>query len=691
MIIFIRYGMNPASWGNQEAKTSERILFMNLQPLYDIKERLEHAAIAGTGLLLEDFRLKRAVENLAPLSAAIPVFAKISANVEQLLNAPEEKQSGMLLDALALVDAVAYTQGVTNLDGELQELPAHNGYYCEVSYGQLRPLLEALCTTGGGRMALVEETWNNHPEYFKDYRVLPALIEDLGDKYKELADLNEKILKEFGAEVIPALKTGFQPAGKSDMVRRVRILDKIAGAKENDFYLEQLPKSKKEIRESLIFALRHDEKNIEKLLELCHTEKGFAKEKALQALACLDNPKVWDYFTSLEEKNRKKNETSTSFCRSIAPSLIGSRSQKAGEFVNRLVLQEIEPFLKDPAKTIGAEQNACLQSLFLAVIGKPGNTVAESYLAAAAFCKQKGFTNRPSSHYYWHFGNYLGIDFGNYQVLPTARWLADTLRYSIEKYFDFTLVELAAKLYETYGEDYLAPALVGKLLTEDAGTCFEWAKEQYNKKKILGQKTCKKIGEQFEIAFSHLYWDENKSVYQFKLHNMQPVPAFTEEKVFGEGCVPLYQPLDPRWYELFTENTAFFSILIQLLQNYSGRDLSLEKIGPCLYRHSLSEKAYYDTCLEILIRLGWKDWKGYLCKKANKTGVLNSHYIVRFLKKVPMTNLERAEELKEVDVLAWSHKVRTEPNDWFGENLTNLIRWLEANPDADMPDNIYYR
>ena len=34
----------------------------NLQPLYEIKERLEHAAIAGTGLLAEDFRLTRGVE-----------------------------------------------------------------------------------------------------------------------------------------------------------------------------------------------------------------------------------------------------------------------------------------------------------------------------------------------------------------------------------------------------------------------------------------------------------------------------------------------------------------------------------------------------------------------------------------------------------------------------------------------------
>ena len=41
---------------------------MNLQPLFDVKTRLEQAAIAGTGLLAEDFRLQRAAEALKPLA-----------------------------------------------------------------------------------------------------------------------------------------------------------------------------------------------------------------------------------------------------------------------------------------------------------------------------------------------------------------------------------------------------------------------------------------------------------------------------------------------------------------------------------------------------------------------------------------------------------------------------------------------
>ena len=162
---------------------------MNLQPLYDVKERLEQAAIAGTGLLGEDFRLQRAAEALKPLAAASPVFAKLDGGLQALLSAPAAERGGLLLDLLALTNAVVYTQGKTGIEGELVPLPAGSGQYRELSYGQLHPLLEALTTTGGGRMDVVQSAWENHPEFFTDFRVLPAVVNGLGDSYVELAEL----------------------------------------------------------------------------------------------------------------------------------------------------------------------------------------------------------------------------------------------------------------------------------------------------------------------------------------------------------------------------------------------------------------------------------------------------------------------------------------------------------------------
>ena len=56
---------------------------MDMNPIYELRGRLRAAAIAGTGLLSEDFRLKRAAEAMKPLEASSPVFAKIG----QLMNA----------------------------------------------------------------------------------------------------------------------------------------------------------------------------------------------------------------------------------------------------------------------------------------------------------------------------------------------------------------------------------------------------------------------------------------------------------------------------------------------------------------------------------------------------------------------------------------------------------------------------
>ena len=200
---------------------------MNLQPLYDVKERLEQAAIAGTGLLGEDFRLQRAAEGLKPLAAASPVFGKIDTGLTGLLAAPAEERSGLLLDVLALADAVVYTQGKTGMDGELEPLPAGAGQVQQLSYGQLNPLLTALTTTGGGRMEVVQSAWEDHPEMFTDFRVLPAVVEGLGDSYGELAELNAKILKQMGPAPLPLLKEGFDPAGNKSMARRVEVVSAI--------------------------------------------------------------------------------------------------------------------------------------------------------------------------------------------------------------------------------------------------------------------------------------------------------------------------------------------------------------------------------------------------------------------------------------------------------------------------------
>lgn len=270
----------------------------SLQPLFDVKERLEYAAVAGTGLLGEDFRLQRAAENLKPLAAASPVFGKISAGLAKLMAAPAEERSGLLLDVLALVDAVAYTQGTFGMEGELTDLPTAGGTYQQISYGQLQPLLAALTTTGSGRMEMIQTTWDAHPEYFTDFRVLPALVAGLGDSYGEISDLNANILKKLGAAALPLLKDGFDPAGKRDMARRVEVIAAIGGPEATPWLREILPEAKKDVRTAALAALGGDQANDGMLLELAKTERGKNRDAVLESLAKLDGEEVRKFWST---------------------------------------------------------------------------------------------------------------------------------------------------------------------------------------------------------------------------------------------------------------------------------------------------------------------------------------------------------------------------------------------------------
>lgn len=269
---------------------------MNLTPFYEVKERLEHAAIAGSGLIPEDFRLKRAIDGLSPLAAASPVFAKIKTGADALLTAPAEERGEKLLDVLGLVDAVAYTQGTSGIQGELSPLPQSSGSYVPASYRQLQPLITTLTGTGGGRMAVIEDAWGNHPEYFSDFRVLPHVVTALGSNYSELADLAKNILAAQGADVIPLLKKDFVPDGKKAMVRRVKLIAKLTGAAENEWFRAALPDSKKAVREMLIAALSLSQDNTQLLLDLCRSERGNLKNAAFRSLACMNAPEARDFW-----------------------------------------------------------------------------------------------------------------------------------------------------------------------------------------------------------------------------------------------------------------------------------------------------------------------------------------------------------------------------------------------------------
>ncbi len=82
---------------------------MNTTPFYELHDRLYDRASAGCASIAEDFRLKRAVENMAPLAEANKTFARLGNMCAKLFTEPEPAL--LLADYIALAGALAVVQG----------------------------------------------------------------------------------------------------------------------------------------------------------------------------------------------------------------------------------------------------------------------------------------------------------------------------------------------------------------------------------------------------------------------------------------------------------------------------------------------------------------------------------------------------------------------------------------------------
>ncbi len=640
---------------------------MNLQPLYDVKERLEQAAIAGTGLLGEDFRLQRAAERLKPLAGASPVFGKIDAGLGRLLAAPAAARSGLLLDLLALVNAVAYTQGAVGLVGELTPLSVGNGDYQELAYSQLNPLLTALTATGGGRMETIQSAWENHPEFFTDFRVLPALVAGLGDSYGEIADQNAKILKGAGSAVLPLLKEGFDPAGKKEMARRVQVMEETAGAAENAWYLEQLPQAKKPVRQALILALRHDAANAQTLIGLCQTEKKECRQAAQFALARMETDEPRMYWETLAQKDMG----------GAVEAMRLSSARTAAELTAGWFLQTMEQVKKDATTPLNDEIFGLLSRLRTAMECKTGPEVCTAFRAAASLgtaldrdytYEENGKTKTGPMRFYCRGAT---TDPDSQRYFSAA--MPFTLMRSIQFTRDGSLCALAEELAKTYGGGWIAPALCASLLTEDSETAGQRAKELLRPKfKLFGRKDADTRGILQDVLWG-LCWHDGHYVYMVYAHD----PANSVKAFFDREENPiLTRELDPVWFELLMETGGLDTALMSLLRPMDHP--VMDKVGKYLYLRATHGKnsGGFIQYVRALTQCGWKDWDGFFVKYAQAQGEVSYYSIQTMLNELPVSGKEKAAQLRAVCDLIRAKRIRVQHGRWPDAMIQDIIsKW----------------
>lgn len=605
---------------------------MNFEPLYELKNRLENVAVVGINLAKDDFRLKRAVEQLKEYSTAAKVFKQIYDMGNSLISSDDEDKCDLFLDLLALLDAVLCTQATTYSGDKPQEIKSitkTKDYYKELHYSELSPLIYAFSENGGGRLFTIQDAVDNKAEIFDDFRLKSYMIKGLSDKYSEIVNLATKQLKKQRKEIIPLLKDGFSPRGGKEMLSRLDIISHIAKEDENDFYKYCIENGSKEIKEYAIGYLSYDQSNIDYILDLTKTEKGKLKNKAFEALSYMnDNRAAEEWGKFLKKKPLDNIEY-----------LRGTDQQWAidylDEFIENYVTETKNKTLKTAEEKRTVEYDILKISPFILK-----NRNEKSLL----FCKELYPYNKYEIKRILNF--YIAKDLDK-EVINTIKELSK--EYEGEFLQQEFLISLIKDKAETVYKNFSKYAGAGKEKEEIRALFNTFIRGNYSK-----NKEERKVQEDFRDMFQiilRMHYDEENREYILEW----------PDTISGYPIQIKLDGFDKKWYDIIlgtsteiTGNWEYYSSShgdFRYLYNPNIKGLK-EKFAEFYYNITLLRTPYLAD-IEFLNKLEWKDYKDFLVGKMDigKNIYLLSYrlsYISDFINKIPISEEDLKTQIEEL-------------------------------------------
>ncbi|EFE87359.1 hypothetical protein [Fusobacterium periodonticum] len=605
---------------------------MNFEPLYELKNRLENVAVVGINLAKDDFRLKRAVEQLKEYSTAAKVFKQIYDMGNELISTDDEDKCDLFLDLLALLDAVLCTQATTYSGEKPQEINTvakTKDYYKELHYSELSPLVYAFTREGGGRLNIIMDAIESNPEIMNDFRVKACMIHGLSDKYSEIADRMAEELKKQSKDIVPILKDGFDPQGKRNMVSRLEIIASLCKEEENDFYKYCIENGSKEIKEIAIGFLMYDQNNIDYILDLTKTEKGKLKNKAFEALSYMtDNRAAEEWGKFLKKKPLDNIEY-----------LRGTDQQWAidylDEFIENYVTETKNKTLKTAEEKRTVEYDILKISPFILK-----NRNEKSLL----FCKELYPYNKYEIKRILNF--YIVKDLDK-EVINTIKELSK--EYEGEFLQQEFLISLIKDKPETVYKNFSEYAGAGKEKEEVKALFNAFIRGNYSKKKEE-RKVQEDFRDMFQIILRMHYDEENKEYILEWADTISGSPI--QIKLDG---------FDKKWYDIIlntstnvTGNWYYYSSShgdFRYLYNPNIKGLK-EKFGEFYYNITLVRTPYLAD-IEFLNKLGWTNYKDFLIGKMDigKNLYMISYrlnYISDFINKIPISEEDLKTQIEEL-------------------------------------------
>lgn len=273
---------------------------MNIMPFYELRTRLYSCASAGCSAINEDFRLKRAVNDFAPLAEANKAFGKLYNMCGRLFS--EDNTALLLADCIALADALAVAQGGYADNSETSEsvFSADVPNKENAPYSAVNALADKIEKAG----QTLEKLTADEKLLFGDQRILAAFIKKSDVNSYYFAEFAEMICSAYGKSIVIPLKNAVGMSSEKASGNQVRYVANIAGYDENDWYLtlahnENAPQG---VRLKAIEALGRDVRNGQELLDIYNTEKGKIKNAAMLEIAKLGIPEADEILAKMKAK-----------------------------------------------------------------------------------------------------------------------------------------------------------------------------------------------------------------------------------------------------------------------------------------------------------------------------------------------------------------------------------------------------
>lgn len=268
---------------------------MSLAALAQVYDEVRRLAVAGSALAAGDFRLKKLIPPLEKSGEKAPVFSKVAQAVQKLVDAGQKESAGALLELNSLTTAILYTQGETGRTGEFKPIVSSNMglTIANTSARTLKPLLEALTTTGSGRLETIKEAHERGA--FKDLRLMKPALKAIDDPYPEVGEfIVERVLPMYGKPIYAEVRAGLTLKGKASDGRRLKLLHRLDPEATRELVQQALDDGSKDVKLAAIQCLGGSTDAIPFLLEQAKAKARDVRQAALESLVSFTEDSVLD-------------------------------------------------------------------------------------------------------------------------------------------------------------------------------------------------------------------------------------------------------------------------------------------------------------------------------------------------------------------------------------------------------------